>query len=224
MVPLLATETFSRALWGDRAAGLCHPAKSTSCLRVAHEDLQQDLLWLQLGSCTESRAEPSPAGLPRGGTPGQLVRGWLWCVEAQQGPSACERIFLHRLASHQVHPLHSESLMTLLSLPSAIFAPRPVFHESKFLPSLSWFFFFPFHFYIICFLYFLCSTCGSCFAGPLLCKLPFTEEDLPVRDWQEVPGAGQETSKTRELANQQVPVCNSGYAPSITFYLVSKRF
>lgn len=87
---------------------------------------------------------------------------------------------------HRLQQLHSEVFMTFSCLPSL---PPPLLCAPFFMRANSS----PLsllilgkkkksHFYVICFLYFLFSTCGSCFAGPLLCKSPFTEEDLPVRD------------------------------------------
>lgn len=210
MVPVLTTETFSRALWADviavhRALPSCQEHKLFVC---EGEHWEQGLL------CS------APALRPWGTTdrtPGQGLCVQLWCTETHPGLCVCHQIPHQGTFNifHRLHQLHSEVFMTFSCLPSLLCAPFFMRANSSPL-SLSWSLKKKNHFYVICFLYFLFSTCGSCFAGPLLCKSPFTEEDLPVRDWQEVPGAGYETFETRELANQQVSACSSGYAPSIS--------
>lgn len=194
-----------------QCTGLCHPARNTSCLSVRVSTGSRGccallLLW--------------DRGGPRTGHPG---RCFVCSCDAQR----------HILAS--VCAIKSLTRGHLISFTGYINCTlRFIWHFHVCLlfrllcsvPHFSWEQIPPLsllilekkknHFYVICFLYFLFSTCGSCFAGPLLCKSPFTEEDLPVRDWQEVPGAGYETFETCELANQQVPVCSSGYAPSIS--------
>lgn len=82
---------------------------------------------------------------------------------------------------HCLHQLHSEVFMTFSCLPSLLCAPFFTRANSSPLSPEPWEK--KNHFYIICFLYFLFNTCGSCFAGPLLCKSPFTRQIfLPVTD------------------------------------------
>lgn len=212
MVPLLTTEMFSRALWADRTAVPRFCAK-TRAVRV----------W---GGALRAGAAVAQA----------LLLLWEHRQDTQAG--ALWAAVMHRDIVASVCAIESLARGHLTSFTGCINCSRRFlwhFHVCLLfrllcsVPHFSWEQISPLsllilqkkkkkkdHFYIICFLYFLFSTRGSCFAGPLLCKSPFTEEDLPVSDWQEVPGAGYETFETCELANQQVPVCSSGYAPSIS--------
>lgn len=158
------------------------------------------------GSGAAERREGRQAGHPGRGSVGAVLR-WHWGPVCPPGPLRGQPI--SGTAASIARRGFYDIFMSAFS--SAVFALCPIFS------SLSWTLGGEKnHFYIICFSYFLFSTCGSRFAGPLLCESPFTEADLPVSDWQEVPGAGYETFETCELANQQVPVCSSGYAPSIS--------